>query len=416
MLAMRTMLPGAAILMLAGALMPIQAQANRSWPPPSLAPSATNRFRVDVINVAPGEPIYSSWGHTALRILDNREGFDYVFDYGVFRFDDDFVFRFLQGKPAYMLWVSSLQRTLFRYSGEQRTVYAQQIFMSDEMAEELLNRMIIDALPANREFLYDHFYDNCTTRVRDIVDQLLDQEPSARLSTQATGRSLRDESMDLLLDSPALWFGTNLIMGKLVDEPITAWQQMFLPLQLKDGLESFRAGSVAEGPVSIGPIQIIYDGQNLRTVRPAPWIFFAACLLMLIIAFAWPALRPSSQRAPLMHRLTRYSWHILSGLIGIILLLLWLATDHRSTHNNLNTLAFFPPSLIWPLFDLTRFGRDPKKAIFTQEFLLLPGCIGLALEFSGLWPQFSWPYLGLALVIQGLIVLGMRRMRAVENH
>ncbi len=286
-------------------------------PPENLRPTDGQRFRVDLLTVDPGVELYSVWGLTALRLYDSRSGRDVTFDYGLFQPDPLFLLKFLKNQPAYLLWVSSLDDSLRQYQRLNRSVHAQQILMSDAEAEALLRRLAINSLPQNRVYAYHHYRNNCTTRLRDILDEDIFAGATQRIyEARENDTDLRELASDPLDYDPAYWIAINLIQGTLVDQPVNAWQEMFLPRKYMHYLDEWR--QTPAGAARIGPIQTVQEAtQPVDTSGGTlAWTLFLVLWAALIAAcFAWPAFfsqnQARSRSARIAYRvgqISRYAW------------------------------------------------------------------------------------------------------------
>lgn len=379
-------------------------------PPGTLAPAPGQRFRTDIFSVEPGDAAYSRWGHTALRIYDAQERRDYVFDYGRFIFDDRFLERFMKNQPAYELGVM-MRELMFRYYAhyENRRVYAQQLFLTDAEAQALLLRLLNNYRADQREYLYHHYRDNCTTRIRDIVDEHLGGALKTATFNQSADSTYRRTASAYLADDPPYWFVVDLIQGVVTDESISVWQEMFLPLNFMRRLDEFRSRAAAEE--RLGPIVLVLDNMEPRTPpnRVLNWmiagLLYAA--LCLVPFYLLPALRRTAGFWLKLGAVARHAWRLGAGLAGVILLVLWFGTNHDSLDWNLNVFAFSPLALLAPLAERMLL-RGPEKLraklMLNLVFLLLPA-FGLLLAITRIWPQSAWTFLLLALAIEGLIFL-----------
>ncbi|MBX7056728.1 MAG: DUF4105 domain-containing protein [Leptospirales bacterium] len=392
----------------------------RSPPPAGLRPLAGHRFRVDLFTIEPGAAPYSVWGHTALRIYDAAHDRDLVFDFGRFQFDDRFFERFLRNQPQYELGVDPLLRTfLFYQRYENRRIYAQQLLLSDAEAQALLLKLLTNYRPENRVYRYNHYTDNCTTRIRDLIDGLLDGRLKARFGPEATEHSFRSSGAEKTLSwpvkslSPFYWLAVNLIQGALVDDPITVWQRLFLPEELMQRLDQLRTEEHLESRV--GPIQLALPSASLpldQSVRLAPWLTWGALYgLLLALCFAWPAWQIKRRGAVVFGALTRKAHHMGAGLLGALLLFLWLGADHESMDNNWNVLCY--PPFLWLIPFLEFFWRSPRWNVWKLKlnfYLTFPPALAAICALTGLAPRSALAFALPALGIQYLIFLRYRRL------
>lgn len=384
-------------------------------PPANLAPAPGQRFRTDIFSVEPGDAAYSRWGHTAVRIYDARTRRDYVFDYGRFIFDDRFLERFMKNQPAYELGVM-MRELMFRFYAhyENRRVYAQQLFLTDAEAQALLLRLLNNYRADQREYLYHHYRDNCTTRIRDIVDEHLGGALKTATFNKSAESTYRRTASAYLADDPPYWFVVDLIQGVVTDESISVWQEMFLPLNFMQRLDEFRSEAAAQE--RLGPIVLVLDNIEPRTPpnQTLNWIIAAALYAALCVVPLY--LIPALHRTPgfwlKLGAFARHAWRMGAGVAGVILLVLWFGTNHDSLDWNLNVFAFSPLAWLAPLAERFLL-RGPEnlraKLILNLVCLALPA-IGLLLAVAHIWPQSAWTFLCIALLIEGLIFLRLYKL------
>src|SRR6185436_13979893 len=130
--------------------------------------------RVSVLTMGPGDHPFTRFGHNAI-LLEWADGRNAVYNFGTFEFDgvkgaEDF----MAGRFRYWLSVGSLDRTVAAYHAERRSLTAQELALSRAERERLAAALADNALPEHRYYDYDYYRDNCSTRVRDVIDRLLD--------------------------------------------------------------------------------------------------------------------------------------------------------------------------------------------------------------------------------------------------
>ncbi|MEM7675867.1 MAG: DUF4105 domain-containing protein, partial [Myxococcota bacterium] len=213
--------------------------------PAALAqPSATEKtlplLEVWMMTFGPGEPVFLKFGHNALLVRgrDPQSGapvFERVYDYGLFDGSSPtLVADFLQGRMRYWVGVTSLDRTMRRYQATNRDVSAQKLRLSQDDAEALLRKLEDNIKQENRYYRYDYYYDNCSTRVRDVLDDITEGAVRKAFLGDAKmtlrGHTLRHTSSDWLY-----YLGLDVGLAD-VDRPIDLWVESFLPQNFREGL------------------------------------------------------------------------------------------------------------------------------------------------------------------------------------
>jgi hypothetical protein len=304
-----------------------------------------------VLTFGPGDAAFSRFGHNAIRVQDKVRRTDLVYNFGTFSFDSPtLIIDFLAGKFRYWLSVRSFQHTLQGYVREKRTVVEQRLNLSPWAAGDLNDALIENAKPENATYLYDYYRDNCSTRVRDAIDQALKGELARR--NQAPARStFRDHTLRLVADDLGLYLGLDVAMGPLIDQPITRYDEMFLPEKLKDGLGSVVFSGVHGVAPLVSETKHWNEGKgraSLRDRAPDRTLDFfkvGAAIAVLLMFVAWESYRRRQSWAEILLPLLVGLVGLVTGLLGSLLLGLWAFTNHEVTFRNENLLQCPPWAL-----------------------------------------------------------------------
>ena len=131
----------------------------------------TEESIVTLVTCGPGEELYEAFGHTAIRVHDSNIGLDVVYNYGTFDFDQpNFYWNFVQGRSLYMLAANRYSNFIRAYQYYNRSVREQYLNMTLPQKQALLDKLLWNAKVENRNYLYDYFFDNCSTRPRDVLN------------------------------------------------------------------------------------------------------------------------------------------------------------------------------------------------------------------------------------------------------
>jgi len=185
--------------------------------------------RVSLLTCSPGQQLYARYGHTAIRVTDPLQGIDYVFNYGLFSFEDShFYLHFVQGQTWYQLGVQTYPDFMWEYLCEHRQVYEQTLLLTPEEQDTIFKALMINALPENRTYLYNFVFDNCATRPYHIIQNALGDSIQSHY-TGWEGTTYREFIHHFTRHGSWAEFGINLVFGYKADQPITGEQRMFLP-------------------------------------------------------------------------------------------------------------------------------------------------------------------------------------------
>ena len=184
---------------------------------------------VSVITCAPGDEAYSLFGHTGVRYRDANNGTDVVFSYGYFDFGaPNFIWRFILGETDYMVGVVPYKHFIKEYEERGSAVVEQVLNLSPEQGEAIVEALVENCRPENRVYRYNYFYNNCTTRVRDLVFDIIGDVNYTNNSSVA-GMTFREALALLTEKHPWYAFGIDLLLGADVDKTASRMELQFIP-------------------------------------------------------------------------------------------------------------------------------------------------------------------------------------------
>lgn len=364
-------------------------------------PVLSPRAQVTMLTCGPGQELYSSFGHTALRVYDPQLGIDYVYNYGTFDFHQpNFYLNFTRGNLLYMLTVTTYKRFVRAYEYDNRSVVEQHLRLDEHQRQAVFEFLEVNALRENREYLYDYFFDNCSTRPRDVLVKVLGEQLVWDTAYVNDHRSIRQLCDDYIVrQQPWGDLGIDICLGSRIDQPSTAWEQTFLPPLLEIALDhaSVRAGDSLLPLVNAKWPVVTPDHLPAQTDWLAPQPLFVALLLLLAMLVTFLRMKGWSARfieAPVF---------MLVGFLGLTLLLLWFGTNHKTAAWNLNLAWAFPPDLIFGLMLLRKV--RPRWVRGYALFTLAVGA--LLLIFWGMLPQMLHYSLRFIVILKLFLALGI---------
>lgn len=339
--------------------------------------------RIGVATMLPGTIFFERFGHDALLVHDPISGATTSYNFGFFDMaEPGFVRRFIHGDMQYMLVALPFADDLAYYQQTGRGVSVQWLQLAPQQARQLAARLAENALPENARYRYDYFTDNCSTRVRDALDEALGGGLRQQLQVSSHGRSYRSEAVRLASPNPLMALGFDIGLGPSADVPLNRWQEGFIPMRLADALSQVR---LADGR------PLVADEQQLLPHRIAPepeqaarsWWPWLLAGLALAAALAWLA----RNRPRLAAGVLLPGW-LLLGVLGVLMLYLWGFTEHRHAWANHNLLLFSPLCLLLIPGALALLrGRVPGR-LFGPVLLVI--AIGALLAIMQSWLQL-WP-------------------------
>jgi hypothetical protein len=302
-------------------------------------------LRISLLTCAPGEELYSTFGHTALRVQDSMAGVDAVYNYGTFEFAPDFYSKFIRGKLLYSLSVESFPDFLYSYQVESRSVVEQELQLSCAEKQKLYTALQINALEENRHYRYDFLFDNCTTRARDIVAANTESPVQFHNILPANVPSFRNLIHSYLDKGHEPWskLGIDILLGAKLDHKVTNLQSMFLPDYL---LKGFDSAQVKAKPLVTAPSPLL----SMPSPLTASGVFTPfVCFTLLLIGIVTVSLLRSKRSIKALAVIDFLFFFIL-GLAGLLLLFMWFGTDHTVTGNNYNLAWALPTHVIIAFF------------------------------------------------------------------
>lgn len=385
---------------------------------PGAFPTSGETLTVSLLTIGQGDLVWERFGHNAILIQDSETGWERAYHWGVFSFQQvDFIPRLIKGTMLYGMGVSDLDTSLREYGYFGRPVWIQELALTPEERWELLNQVEENYLPENRDYRYDYYRDNCSTRVRDALDRVLDGRIRALFAADTTASSFRWHTRRILRDMPPYYLGIQLVLGPNADRPITTWEEMFLPPTLME-----RIGEVqVPGPDGGGRSLVVREGMLLDPGRPPPPTRPPfAFPLFLAVGVLWGAgLLASVGGGKALTAWRRAAvavlgggWSLLAGLGGSLLLGSWLFTDHYFWYANFNLFQMNPLFLPLPVAFMTVLvrGRMPRWGRNLSFILTVGALLGLALELLPGLGQRNGEILALTVPLNLSLWLGAVRL------
>ena len=325
------------------------------------------KAEITVITCGPGQELYSTFGHSAIRVHDIRNKLDRVYNYGTFNFNTpNFYLKFTQGKLLYELRAYDFGLFLQSYFREKRWVKGQVLELTLPEKQAVFNFLENNARPENRAYHYDFFYDNCSTRIYDVFERTLGNKLVFDNHFEEEGLTHRQLIQRYLGDLPWSDFGIDLALGSVIDRKADSKEYMFLPDYVLKALDKV---TIAENGKQVPfvkkneDILLDFNDQVITKTVLTPMLVFS--LLALLVFYLTYKDFKNNKR----NRVLDFILFFVTGLTGIVVLLLWFATDHQATADNFNILWAFAPNLIFA-FLIRKNAKMSYFYIFTLLGLL----------------------------------------------
>ena len=361
----------------------------------SVQSQSTDSIRFSLLTCAPGTEIYSLFGHTAIRYENYTRRIDVVFNYGMFSFNTpNFIFRFVAGETDYQLGITPYSYFEAEYAMRGSSVYQQVLNLTQSEKERLLTILENNYLPENRIYRYNYFYDNCTTRARDKIEECI--EGKVVYPDSLSSKSYRSIVHEFTAGSPWDEFGIDLCLGAEADKEINKRQQMFSPFYMKyyaSNAYIVDAGGTRR-PLILDETKIVdVEPEEVQLGFILSPLMCGALFLALCVVMAWGQWK--TQRI-------WWGWDIvlygLQGLAGCIIAFLFFFSVHPTVGSNWLLILFNPVPLLYLPFMVYKAVKRKKDYYHVGNMVYLTLFITI-LPFCG--QEFNLTVLPLAL---GLLV------------
>ena len=299
---------------------------------------------ISVLTCSPGNEAYSVYGHSAFRVKD--EGYDVVFNYGIFDFSTpNFVYRFAAGQTDYLLGAYKFDVFLNEYIYENRSIFEQVLNLTHNEKQKIFEFLIWNAQPENRVYRYNFLFDNCASRIRDVVKQQVEGEVIFPYQSDEP-KTFRQHIKDY--HSKLLWlnFGIDLAVSAPADRIASVSEEMFLPDYI---MKHFSAATINthEGTKPLVKFsQVIFQATqtNFKSLKiTGPFVVFGL-LFLLVLFISVQQLRKNKISA-----CPDYIVYGFTGFMGLIMLWIVLFSEHPAISPNYNILWAVPLNLVFAI-------------------------------------------------------------------
>ena len=354
-----------------------------------------DRIQISLLTCSPGKEVWAQYGHTAIRYYDKESGEDLAINYGIFSLDQTyFIPRFVLGMTDYRMGVQPMDMFLAQYSYEGRGVVEQVLNLSAEDKEVIYEALQENMKPENVVYRYNYFFDNCTTRARDmLVNHLHGKVVYPPAEEDATFRSMIHK-----WNNKYKWsqFGEDLLLGVNADRKTTKSEQQFLPENLRSDFDK----ATYKGKPLVKETNILLDAET-EVAEPAfplsplsiALIFAAISLVMMLFSY----------RRQQVYWAWDLALMLTSGLMGIIFFVM-IFSQHPCVSLNF-ILLFFNPL---PLFFL--YSTIKKKKVIWWKIWGVLIILGL---FGSLFQEIPLPILIVASFLLLHCIVHLRINKAV---
>lgn len=333
------------------------------------------KAEISVMTFGPGqEQLYTAFGHSAFRVNDPELVMDHAYNYGVFDFNQpNFYLNFARGYLYYRLGVMEYKHFEDHYIYYNRYVHEQKLNLTQKQKQRLFDYLQWNNLPENRHYRYDYFYDNCATKMPDIVLEVFRDTVTFDGSYVKTDYTIRELTDLYLKHQPWGDLGIDIGLGLPMDKKATPYEYMFLPDYVESGFAHATINQNGNTVPLVKERVSIYESRDQEIAKTILTPLLAFSIFFIVISII-SYLDYKRVKATQWLDVTLFT---VLGVLGILLLLLWLATDHQAAAKNMNLLWALPTHLI----AVFAFIKNPK---WLEKYFLAIAILSVLLLLT--WP------------------------------
>jgi hypothetical protein len=365
-----------------------QEPTDSPFPIPDSQPS----IEISLLTVGPGPIFWERFGHNAIVVRDAQAGTAIAYNYGIFDFEQgDFLLNFARGNMRYRIAADDLDDDLEMYREESRSIIEQHLAFTPEQARALRDYLVWNTRPENAFYRYDYYVANCSTRVRDALDQALGGLIKRDTEGRSRGYTYRMDSLRLMAPEPLLMLGIDLGLGPYADQRIDFWREGFVPAVLARALNEVKTANADGAPQPLIEAErvlakgTVAEPPDLPPDLRLPFLIAGAALALAIFALARS--RSRAARAPVA--IFAMIFELFCGLGGIVLLFLWFGTAHESAWRNENLFLLNPLCLFLIPAAGTWMRARPRASRWRTRVAWLIALLAAFALFSKILPWFA---------------------------
>ena len=310
-----------------------------------------SELTVYLLTIGQGDEVWELFGHNAIWIKDRSDGSDITYNWGMFDFaQPNFVGRFLTGNTLYWMEGIDLEAMLQAYTRRNRSLLAQELNLTPAQRLSLKHALEENARPENKFYRYDYYRDNCSTRLRDMLDRALGGQLQTATTTRITSETYRSHTQRLTRGNLPVYAGITLALGHPADRPISRWEEMFLPVRMANHLRAVRVTDTLDARVPLvrSEMALFTAGRAPEPAAPPnylPWfVALGIAIGGALIALVSQA-EGGGRLALLGATIIATLWSLVAGIAGTALVAAWAFTHHYFMSWNENLLQLSPLSL-----------------------------------------------------------------------
>jgi len=349
---------------------------------------------IKLVTFGPGSDIYNYFGHNGIIVEDSAQHLARLYNFGMFSFGMEMLPNYMKGKLTFWVAETPVRATFAHYIDMNRSVHVQELDLPVAKRVAMANGLALQVLPENREYLYDHYKDNCSTRLRDLIDRATDGQFFKALDRPAR-MTYREHTRRHAQKDPLLDFALVFWMNDMMEKPLKQWNELFLPGELEAAVArtQYTKPTGERVPLAFASYSVFEARRPPVPERPArtwPFTLLFGCVAggLLWLSAVWFK-RSSSLFARVVFGLQHVAWGVLFGVMGTAGFLMWQFTEHLVTYRNENQFLANPLTLLLlPLGIAIIFGSKRGLTLARYVFYAL-AALSLLLCVLKLLPNFD---------------------------
>lgn len=337
---------------------------------------ANNNIEITLLTCSSGKETFSAWGHSAIRVVDEKAKIDVVYNFGLFDFNTpNFYGKFVKGRLLYKLGVQNTYRFYTSYERENRQIIEQKLNITEEEKIKIISRLEYLNKPENKYYLYRFAGKNCTTELRNLILENV----STDFKITNTEKTQREQLNEFLNGRLWLKFGMSLIMGYKIDNHIDTYESMFLPDYLCREFRNIKVNnkSIIESETIFNEVLDPYKSTYPKLANPV----LTFLLLLILVAL-------------LKSKYVKNTMLVITGLTGLLILSVSLITEHPELQYNLN-LLWLNPIYFFLVFKFSAKPNIKRYLAYIALFLLIIMIPIWILKIQ----YFEWTYLPIIFIL-----------------
>lgn len=329
-----------------------------------------SELTIYLMTMGQGDMVWERYGHNAIGIRNSRDGSDIVYNWGLFSFEEPgFIGKFLRGEMLYWMGGQDAASTLAQYRMLNRTVEVQELNLSPPQRIALRDFIQFNAREENKFYRYDYFLDNCSTRVRDALNGVIGGALKTATDSLMTGTTYRWHALRLMAEDRLTVVGIDVGLGRPTDREISAWEEMFIPMKVRDRVRELR---VPDETGRLVPFvlseQVVVQAQRTPERTAPPILVIPLGLIGIALGAGLFMLWKRGSRAtiPLI-----VAGGALITVLGLALLFLRFMTQHVAAYHNTNLFVYNPLWLVLLVaLAFASRGARPRRVVFVLSTIV----------------------------------------------